>query len=75
MAITGGCESCTYWGDGFCSKHRKPVNEGDPRCDQFVRRFPKEGGQVAAEKQIQEYINDILGISDIQRARRLSGLA
>ena len=73
-AITGGCESCVYSEGGFCSKHRRPVSEGDPRCDQFVRRLPKEGGQVAAEKQIQDYINDILGISDRQRARRLSGL-
>lgn len=74
-AMTGGCGSCTHWGDDFCSKHHKRMDEADPRCDQFVRRLPKDGGHVAAEKQIQEYINDILGISDKQRARRLSGIA
>lgn len=73
MALTGGCESCVHSGGGFCSKHHKQVREGDPRCDLFVRRQQREGGQAAAERQRQAYVVDELGVSE-KSARRLLGI-
>ena len=74
LILTGGCEICQYSVGPFCKKHGRPIKPGDPRCEDFVRRFP-EDPRNASNAQVREYVAEILGIRDKRSARRLTGSA
>ena len=72
LELTGGCGVCQYF-DGTCRKHGISVTKESPRCSSFVRRslFPSE---EEARKQIQGYVNEMLGIREEKTVRRLVGM-
>jgi hypothetical protein len=73
--LTGGCEICQHQIGLYCEKQRRPVNRGDPRCDFFLRRVSRLSNENLTKAQIQEKVNDILGITEMRTIRRLTGVA
>jgi hypothetical protein len=61
-ALTGGCEICIHSAGPYCKKHQRPVRAGDPRCEEFARRFP-EDPEEAARAQARKIVTDTLGVS------------
>lgn len=49
------------------------MKAGDPRCADFVRGLGDEAGRDIPAKMIHGYINEMLGITDAEKVRRLMG--
>jgi hypothetical protein len=69
--MTTGCEIRKTADGFFCMKHGLRVNGGDTRCESFVRRVPRSNGDDPAKKQIESYVNEILGIKKGETFTRL----
>jgi hypothetical protein len=63
LALTGGCEICSFSVGPFCNKHRRAIKPGDPRCVDFARRFPDDP-RAASRAQVRDYVTSTLGVSD-----------
>ena len=74
LLLTGGCEVCQFSVGPFCKKHNRPIKPGDPRCEQFARRFSGDP-EEASHGQVRKYIGDTLGIKDKKNVTRLTGRA
>lgn len=72
LTLTGACEICQYSTGPFCNKHKHEIKPGDPRCPDFARRLP-EDPKKASKAQVQQYVNNTLGVRDAKYARRLTG--
>jgi len=57
----------------FCDKHNLPVMKGTNRCKYLASRFASNEGEEKSKVQVQQYINDILGIKDPKTVKRLTG--
>ena len=57
----------------FCEKHNLPVTKGETRCKYLVSRFSSNEGQEKSKAQVQQYVNDLLGIRDPKTVKRLTG--
>ncbi len=71
-SLTGGCEICTNCVAQFCQVHHHPAMPGDPRCDDFIRRFPEDPEKVA-KAQVQAFVNQTLGVSKTNLLRLTEG--
>ena len=57
----------------FCEKHSLPVAKGATRCKYLASRFASNEGEQQSKAQVQQYINEILGIKDPKIVKRLTG--
>ena len=57
----------------FCAKHETPLKPGRARCDYLAGRLSASNGEEKSRAQVQQYVNEILGIRDAEIARRLTG--
>ena len=57
----------------FCEKHSLPVMKGASRCKYLASRFASKEGEEQSKTQVQQYVNDILGIKDPKTVKRLTG--
>jgi hypothetical protein len=73
LLLTGGCAISPRQDGYFCEKHGRPVGRGENRCDYIANRFSTAVGQNSSKAQVQQYVNDILGIKDPRNVRRLTG--
>jgi hypothetical protein len=71
LLLTGICDVVERNDGTYCEKHQRRVKRGDTRCDYIAERLAE--GQDKSKKQIQEYVNDVLGIRDPRIAGRLTG--
>lgn len=71
--LTGGCEVCRHSDGDWCTRQGRSVKAGDPRCADFVRGLGDEAGRDIPAKMIHGYINEMLGITDAEKVRRLMG--
>ena len=71
LLLTSGCEVVERQDGVFCERHQRRVNEGDTRCDYIIERLAS--GQERSKAQIQQYVNDVLGVKDPKLAKRLTG--
>jgi len=72
LLLTGACEICQLATGPYCTKHKRPIKLGDPRCEFFTRRLP-EDPEKASRNQVQRYVNEKLGIKNKDSVRRLVG--
>jgi hypothetical protein len=56
----------------YCEKHSLPVMKGATRCKYLASRFASNEGQEKSKAQVQQYINDTLGIKDQKTVKRLT---
>jgi len=73
LLLTGECEIVQRQDGVFCEKHGRPVIEGGTRCDYLASRFARREGERQSKAQVQQYINEVLGVKDPGVASRLSG--
>jgi len=59
--ITGGCGSCLNNQDNYCVHHKKRVEDADPRCDQFSRRYTKAKSEDP-RRFYRDAVYDMLGV-------------
>jgi len=57
----------------FCEKHSLPVVKGATRCKYLASSFAGNGGEQRSKAQVQQYVNEILGIKDPKTVKRLTG--
>jgi len=57
----------------FCEKHSLPVGKGGTRCKYLASRFASNEGEEKSKAQVQQYVNDILGIRDPNTVKRVTG--
>ena len=57
----------------FCEKHNLPVTKGETRCKYLASRFSSNEGEERSKAQVQQYVNDLLGIKDPKTVKRLTG--
>jgi len=57
----------------YCEKHSLPVMKGSTRCKYLASRFANKEGEEQSKGQVQQYVNDILGIKDARTLKRLTG--
>jgi hypothetical protein len=57
----------------FCEKHNLPVIKGETRCRYLASRFATHEGEERSKAQVQQYVNEILGIKDPKTVKRLTG--
>ncbi|HXW95624.1 MAG TPA: hypothetical protein VEJ19_07955 [Nitrososphaerales archaeon] len=57
----------------FCEKHSLPVMKGATRCKYLASRFANNEGEQQAKAQVQQYVNEILGVKDPKTVKRLTG--
>jgi len=57
----------------FCEKHNLPVMKGETRCKYLASRFSSKEGEEKSKAQVQQYVNDLLGIRDPKTVKRLTG--
>jgi len=57
----------------FCEKHNLPVTKGETRCKYLASRFASKEGEEKSKAQVQQYVNDLLGIRDPKTVKRLTG--
>ena len=72
ILLTGDCDIAQRPDGVFCEKHNRPAVEGG-KCDYLMTRFSRREGEEQSKAQVQQYINEILGVRDPKTARRLSG--
>jgi hypothetical protein len=58
----------------FCEKHSLPVTKGETRCRYLASRFARNEGEERSKTQVQQYVNDLLGIKDPKTVKRLTGI-
>jgi hypothetical protein len=71
--ITAACEVCQFNQESYCRKHHHEIKPGDPRCEDFARRLPRELGEDPSKDQYQAYVNQLLGVKQAT-LKRLTGL-
>ncbi|HYC11507.1 MAG TPA: hypothetical protein VEC02_02450 [Nitrososphaerales archaeon] len=71
--FTGECEIQRTPNGYFCRKHRRPVERDATRCDSFVRRRSFENYEDIAQRFVEEYVRNVLGIEKGKNYRRLVG--
>ena len=57
----------------FCEKHSLPVMKGATRCKYLASRFASNEREQRSKAQVQQYVNEILGIRDPKTVKRLMG--
>jgi hypothetical protein len=57
----------------FCEKHSLPVMKGATRCKYLASRFASNEGEKQSKTQVQQYVNEVLGIKDPETVKRLTG--
>lgn len=57
----------------FCEKHSLPVTKGGTRCKYLAARFASNEGEENSKAQVQQYVNEVLGIRDPKTVKRLTG--
>ena len=57
----------------ICEKHNLPVTKGETRCKYLASRFASKEGEEKSKAQVQQYVNDLLGIKDPKTVKRLTG--
>ena len=73
LLMTGGCDVVQTQDGLFCERHKRPVIEGGTRCDYIASQLSRKEGEDQSKAQIQQYVNDVLGIRDPSVVRRLTG--
>jgi len=73
LLLTGDCDIVQRPDGVFCEKHGRPAIEGGMKCDYLATRFSRKEGEEQSKTQVQQYINEILGVRDPKTARRLAG--
>lgn len=73
VLITAECHISEREDGTYCEKHGRKVSFGAVRCDYLANRF-SEGQEVEPKKQVQQYVNEILGIRNPNTVRRLTGI-
>jgi hypothetical protein len=73
LLLTGGCEISLRPDGYFCEKHGRPVKKGESRCGYLADRFSTAVGENSSKAQVQQYVNDVLGIKDPKNIKRLTG--
>ena len=73
MLLTGGCEVTQRAQGSYCEKHSRPVPPGARTCDYLATHFAGNDAENRSKAQVQQYVNDILGVKDPVNVRRLTG--
>lgn len=71
--LTGGCEVVPRQDGMYCEKHSRLLMEGTERCDYVAEHFTRSDPEARSRAQIQEYVNDVLGVKDPVKVKRLVG--
>jgi hypothetical protein len=58
----------------FCEKHSLTVMNGATKCKYLASRFASNEGEQRSKAQVQQYVNEILGVKDPKTVRRLTGV-
>jgi hypothetical protein len=69
--LTSDCEITSGQTGRRCEKHQLPVSGEGNRCGYLASRFAASA--VDQKSQIQQYVNEILGVRDPKVAKRLTG--
>ena len=69
--ITGGCAISPRQDGYYCEKHQRYVKGRESRCDYLSERLATS--QERSRAQVQQYVNDILGVKDPKLVKRLTG--
>ena len=73
MLLTGGCEVSERSGGLFCEKHGRPVHPGAQGCDYLATHFASRDSETRSKAQLQQYVNEVLGVKNADSVRRLTG--
>jgi hypothetical protein len=73
LLLTGDCEIHQRQEGAFCEKHGRQVIGGGMKCDDLLTRFSRRRGEEESKAQIQQYVNEILGVKDPRTVKRLTG--
>ncbi len=73
LLMTEGCDIVPRSEGYFCQRHQRKVTGRSERCDFLADRFNRAKGGTESKAQLQDYINDILGIKDPKSVKRLMG--
>ena len=74
LLLMTGCCVVIQTRDGlFCERHKRSVVEGGTRCDYLASQLSRKEGEDQSKAQIQQYVNEVLGIRDPGIVRRLTG--
>ena len=73
LLLTGGCEVAERREGLYCEKHGRPVQPGGRGCDYLSSHFSRGDSESRSKAQLQQYVNDILGIKNPDNVRRLTG--
>jgi len=72
LLLTSSCEIIQGRDGPYCNKHGRPATESGMRCDYLTSRLSGTG-EGRSKEQVQQYVNDILGIKDSKTMKRLTG--
>lgn len=73
LLMTSGCDLIQTQDGLFCERHKRPVIEGGTGCDYLASQLSRKDGEDQSKAQIQQYVNEVLGIRDPGIVRRLTG--
>jgi len=73
LLLTGDCDVVERPDGLFCQKHSTPVKSGKSKCEYLVSRFAGNQGEEKSKNQVQQYVNEVLGIRDQKTLKRLTG--
>ena len=73
MLLTGGCQVVQGPQGRYCEKHGRPVPRGANGCDYLSTRYASKDSESRSKAQMQQYINEMLGVKNPDNVRRLAG--
>ncbi len=72
LLLTGECEVAQRPNGFFCEKHQRAIDADKGRCSYITERFARNEGEKRSREQIQQYVNEVLGVRDPKTLRRLT---
>ena len=73
LLLTGDCDVVERPDGLFCQKHSTPVRPGKSKCEYLVSRFAGNQSEEKSKAQVQQYVNEVLGVKDPKTVKRLTG--
>jgi len=73
LLLTGDCDLVERPDGLFCQKHSTPVKPGKAKCEYLVSRFAGNDSEAKSKTQVQQYVNEVLGVKDPKTMKRLIG--
>jgi hypothetical protein len=74
LLLTGDCDVVERPDGPFCQKHSTPVKPGKSKCEYLASRFAANDSEEKSKAQVQQYVNEVLGVKDPKSIKRLTGV-